>query len=124
MKVGQKLVERAGFKLFHNHIAIEMVAPCFSYGSPEGPDLVGKVRRAFFDAFAAGRKNSYVFTFVWAFGEPGERNVEWSDRHVREHEEKYRCNSANGELAFDNYLRVDNTARSVTAVAEQIGTTD
>ncbi|MEO9515916.1 MAG: AAA family ATPase [Paracoccaceae bacterium] len=73
MTVGQELERRTGYKLFHNHIAIEVVAPYFSYGTSQGRNLVGQVRRAFFDAFAADKENSYIFTFVWAFGEPGER---------------------------------------------------
>lgn len=166
MTVGQELATRTGFKLFHNHIAIEMVAPYFSYGSPEGRDLVGKVRRAFFDAFAADHARGYIFTFVWAFGEPGERefmegiaeqflaadhevfwieleatfeerlvrnlsenrlackptkrDVDWSDRHIRELEEKHRFNSTDNELTYENYLRVDNTKLSATEAADQI----
>ena len=73
MTVGQELELLTGYKLFHNHVAIEVVSPYFSYGTSQGRSLVGQVRRAFFDAFAADNENSYIFTFVWAFGEPGER---------------------------------------------------
>ncbi|MEO0916199.1 MAG: AAA family ATPase [Pseudomonadota bacterium] len=166
MTVGQELADRTGYKLFHNHVAIEVVAPYFSYGSPEGRSLVGQIRRAFFDAFAADRGSGYIFTFVWAFGEPGERefiegtadqfraaghdifwveleaafeerlvrnrsenrldckptkrDVDWSDKHIREVEEKYRFNSAKGELVYDNYLRIENTDLSAAEAAEQI----
>ena len=167
MTVGQELERRTGFKLFHNHVAIEVVAPYFSYGTPQGRSLVGQIRRAFFDSFAADAENSYIFTFVWAFGEPGERefiegvaqqfgdaghsiywveleaifeerlsrncsenrlankptkrDIEWSDGHVREIEEKYRFNSTPGELEYENYLRIDNTNLAATDVAREIG---
>lgn len=73
MTIGQALEKRLGYKLFHNHVTIEMVAPYFSYGTPEGKHLVHTLRRAFFDAFAADQKGNYIFTYVWAFGAPGEQ---------------------------------------------------
>ncbi len=166
MTVGQELERRTGYKLFHNHVAIEVVAPYFSYGTPQGRALVGQIRRAFFDAFAADTKNGYIFTFVWAFGEPGERefiegiaeqfrsaaheifwveleaafearlqrnqgenrlahkptkrDLEWSDGHIRDVEEKYRFNSWPDELGYENYLRIDNTNLSADDVAKEI----
>ena len=73
MTVGQELEVLTGYKLFHNHVTIDIVAPYFSYGSPEGRQLVHKIRQSFFEAFAASDAPGYIFTFVWAFGEPGER---------------------------------------------------
>lgn len=166
MTIGQELERRTGYKLFHNHIAIEVVAPYFSYGTSQGRSLVGQIRRAFFDAFAADTENGYIFTFVWAFGEPGERefiegvaeqfrsaghqifwveletafeerlernrsenrlankptkrDIEWSEGHLREVEQKYRFNSLPGEIAYQNYLRIDNTKLSATDVTNEI----
>ena len=166
MTVGQDLAELTGFKLFHNHVAIETVAPYFSYGSPQGRGLVNQIRRAFFDAFAADKGNGYIVTFVWAFGEPGEReylegiseqfqaadhdvfwveleatfeerlvrnrsenrlackptkrDIDWSDGHIREVEEKHRFNLIEGEVAYENYLRIENSNRSASEVAKQI----
>ncbi len=73
MTVGQELEKLTGFKLFHNHIVIEAVTPFFSYGTREGRQLVGRIRQAFFDAFLEHPDQSYILTFVWAFGVPGER---------------------------------------------------
>ena len=166
MTIGQELEQRTGYKLFHNHVAIEVVAPYFSYATPQGRSLVRQIRRAFFDAFVADKENSYIFTFVWPFGEPGQRefiegvaeqfrsaeheifwveleaafevrlernrsenrlankptkrDIDWSDVHIREIEEKYRFNSILGELTYDNYLRIDNTNLAATEVAEEI----
>ncbi len=36
MTKGQELEKLSGYKLFHNHVTIEMVVPFFSYGTPEG----------------------------------------------------------------------------------------
>lgn len=73
MTVGQELAKRTEFKLFHNHMTIEMVAPFFSYGTKAGRALVHKLRDAFFDAFVESDAAGYIFTYVWAFGEKGER---------------------------------------------------
>ncbi len=73
MTVGQEIERRTDLKLFHNHVAIEAVAPFFSYGTPEGRKLVGQIRAAFFDAFVKSKAPGYIFTFVWAFGVPGEK---------------------------------------------------
>ncbi|MEM9756871.1 MAG: AAA family ATPase, partial [Pseudomonadota bacterium] len=75
MTAGQELERLTGFKLVYNHVAMGLVAPYLSYGSPQGRRLVGKVRQAFFDAVAADPGRGYIFTFVWAFGEPGDRAV-------------------------------------------------
>lgn len=73
MTVGQELAALSGFKLFHNHLPIELVAPFFSYSTAEGRALVNRVRQAFFEAFCANDDAGYILTFVWAFGEAGER---------------------------------------------------
>lgn len=73
MTVGQEIERRTDLKLFHNHVAIETVAPFFSYGTAEGRELVGQIRAAFFDAFVKSEGPGYIFTFVWAFGVPGEK---------------------------------------------------
>lgn len=73
MTVGQALEERLGYKLFHNHVTIDMVAPYFRYATPEGRALVQKLREAFFEAFAADAAAGYIFTFVCAFNDPEDR---------------------------------------------------
>ncbi len=67
MTVGQELERLTGYRLFHNHVPIEVVSPYFSYGTPTGRRLVDKIRRAFFEEFAADSDGSYIFTFVLAF---------------------------------------------------------
>ncbi len=73
MTVGQELEKLSNYKLFHNHMTIEMVAPFFSYGTPQGRNLVQKLREEFFTFFAESNGVGYIFTYVWAFGEAGER---------------------------------------------------
>ena len=73
MTVGQELEKLSGYKLFHNHMTIEMVSPFFSYGTPQGRKLVQRLREEFFKSFSESNEAGYIFTYVWAFGEVGER---------------------------------------------------
>lgn len=73
MTVGQELEKLSGYKLFHNNMTIEVVAPFFSYGTPQGRKLVERLREEFFNSFLESDDAGYIFTFVWAFGEKGER---------------------------------------------------
>ena len=52
MTVGQELAKITGLKLFHNHMTIELVAPFFDYGSPEGKKLVNSFRMQLFEEMA------------------------------------------------------------------------
>lgn len=77
MTVGQHLSELSGCKLFHNHLSIELVAPFFSFSTPEGRGLVNDIRQLIFEAFAKSDAAGYILTFVWAFELSGDRdNIE------------------------------------------------
>ena len=67
MTVGQELEKITGLKLFHNHMAIEFVAPFFNYSSPEGRRLVGLFRQEIFGAVADSDMYGLIFTYMWAF---------------------------------------------------------
>ncbi len=73
MTVGQELAEMTGYKLFHNHLPIELVSPFFSYADPVGRRLVSQIRALFFDAFAQSDCAGVILTFVWQFGVDGDR---------------------------------------------------
>ena len=74
MTVGQHLSELSGYKLFHNHLSIELVAPFFSFSTPEGRGLVNDIRQLIFEAFAKSDAAGYIRTFVWAFELSGDRD--------------------------------------------------
>ena len=72
MTVGQAVADRTGLKLFHNHMTIEPVLRLFPFESPQFGRLVGGFRRQILEEVAASSLAGLVFTYVWAFGEPGE----------------------------------------------------
>ena len=66
MTVGQELAKLTGFKLFHNHMTIELVLNFFGFGDPQFYKLVGEFRRRVFEEVAASDLPGLIFTFVWA----------------------------------------------------------
>ncbi|GGN50708.1 MULTISPECIES: AAA family ATPase [Oceanobacillus] len=51
---------------------------------------------------------------------PTKRNVDWSEKEIKETMKKYRLNSKKGEIKKENYIRIDNTNLSPMEVAKII----
>ncbi|MFC4809091.1 shikimate kinase [Paenibacillus sp. GCM10023250] len=68
MTVGQELEKITGLKLFHNHMAIELVYPYFGF-SAEAWRLTNLIRMEIFQAAAISGMEGMIFTYVWAFNE-------------------------------------------------------
>lgn len=64
MTVGQELMKITDLRLFHNHMAIELVLDVF--GSFDGK-AIADIREAVFRDFAASGKEGMIFTYMWAF---------------------------------------------------------
>jgi hypothetical protein len=76
LTVARELVALTGFKLFHNHLTVDLVAAVFPRGSPAFGPLVQRFRREMFEA-AAQQGVDLVFTYVYAHpdDEPGVREL-------------------------------------------------
>lgn len=73
MAVGTELATRTGLKLFHNHHTIDLVLRFFPFGSPTFNRLVGEFRRRIMEGVAASDLPGLIFTYVWAFDQPGDQ---------------------------------------------------
>ena len=73
MTVGAELAKLTGFKLFHNHMTIELVLNFFPYGHPQFAKLVGEFRRRIFEEVAESDLPGLIFTYVWALDLPGDK---------------------------------------------------
>ena len=51
---------------------------------------------------------------------PSKRNIETSNQRLLNDDHKYRCVSYDGEIPFDNYIKIDNSELSPEAVAKMI----
>jgi hypothetical protein len=72
MTVGAELAARTGLKLFHNHQTIELLLQLFPWGSPQFSRLLGEFRRRIFEEAAGSDLPGLIFTYVWAFDQPGD----------------------------------------------------
>ncbi len=70
MTVGQKLMEKTGLRLFHNHMMIEPVIEIF--GKYDGQTVI-KLRDVIFKDFLKTDNKGMIFTFMWAFDEPHDK---------------------------------------------------
>ena len=158
MTVGQELMAITGLRLFHNHMMIEPVIDIFGYFHG---GVTQKLREVIFDEFVKSENEGMIFTFLWGFDMPSDREYIMSvaskfdevycveliaDQSVRLarnktenrlknkaskrdievsnqrllNEERYRLVSEEGEIPFENYVRIDNTNIAPDAVAKMI----
>jgi AAA domain len=75
MTVGAELARRTGLLLFHNHQTIELVLRFFPFGTPPFGRLVDEFRRRILEEVAASELPGLIFTYVWAFDDPGDAAV-------------------------------------------------
>jgi hypothetical protein len=73
MATGRALERLTGLPLFHNHMTIELVLPFFEFGSAPFNRLVGEFRRRIFEEVAESDLPGLIFTYVWAFDTPADR---------------------------------------------------
>ena len=66
MTVGQELMKLTGLRLFHNHMAIELVIDVFGYYDS---NVIVKLRDVIFESYAQSQNNGLIFTYMWAFDE-------------------------------------------------------
>jgi hypothetical protein len=73
MTVGAELAQRTGFKLFHNHMTIDLVLNFFPFGHPQFSKLVGEFRHRIFEEVATSDLPGLIFTYVWALNDPADK---------------------------------------------------
>ena len=73
MTVGYELAKLTGFRLFHNHMTIELVLNFFNFSQPPFHRLVGEFRRRIFEEVAASDLPGLIFTYVWALDQDADK---------------------------------------------------
>ena len=103
MTVAYAIAQRTGFRVFHNHMTIDLVLPFFDFGTPAFGRLVGGFRRRIFEEVGQSALSGLIFTYVWALNDAGDRAVVdgWCDL-FRQHG----WNSSLVELAADQAERL------------------
>lgn len=166
MSVGMALRDKYNYRLFHNHMTIEMIVDLYGELSKETKPLVNQIRELIFDNVVTQQIDGFIFTFLWGFNlendhiyidklikkfethdwdvtiveleadvdvrlernrtelrlvhKATKRNVEWSDKQLKNSMEKYRLNSYDGEITHPSYIRINNMDLEPDEVAERI----
>lgn len=69
MTVAFELGKLIDYKVFHNHMSIELVHSFFDFGTPAFSRLDKEIRFAIFNEVAKSDVKGLIFTLVWAFNE-------------------------------------------------------
>ncbi|MEM7373949.1 MAG: AAA family ATPase [Bacteroidota bacterium] len=69
MTVAQEIEKLSGYKVFHNHMTIDLVTHFFPHGHPSFRQLVDGFRKQILEAIAKSDLPGVTFTFVWALNE-------------------------------------------------------
>ncbi|MCL2408829.1 MAG: AAA family ATPase [Oscillospiraceae bacterium] len=163
MTVGQELAKITDLRLFHNHMTVELVLDVFGGFCA---DVLIKLREVIFEAFVETDNYGMIFTGMWAFDQPSDREyflgvadffrrhgadiyavelyapldvrlernvsenrlahkpskrrVEESNDRVIRHSSAHRFLSHDGELPFEDHMKIDNTHLPPEAVARMI----
>src|SRR5215213_851134 len=64
LTVARELATLTGFRVFHNHLAVDLVAAVFEFGSPPFVELREKVWLEMFSQATAARLGGLIFTFA------------------------------------------------------------
>jgi chloramphenicol 3-O-phosphotransferase len=83
LTVARELSRLTGYKLFHNHVAIDFAKSVFEFGTPAFWRLVGTSRSLMFEEAAKSKVNT-IFTFVYG-GKSDDPTVEGIVKLVRSH---------------------------------------
>ncbi len=66
MTVAYAIAQQTGFRVFHNHMTIDLVTPFFAFGTPAFVRLVNLFRQRIFEEVAQSSLPGLIFTYVWS----------------------------------------------------------
>ena len=75
MTVGNELAKHTGFKLFHNHMTIDLVTKIFPFETPQFRRLCDNFRKQIFEEVASSDIPGIIFTYVWAFDQQEDHDL-------------------------------------------------
>jgi hypothetical protein len=64
LTVGKELTVITGYKLFHNHLAVDLLLSVFEFGSPQFVELREKIWLSVFESAVTAGLSGLIFTFA------------------------------------------------------------
>jgi RNase adaptor protein for sRNA GlmZ degradation len=65
LTVATELARLTGYKLFHNHLTVDLIEPFFKFGTEEASRLSAKFRLEMFKEAAKAKLPGIIFTYVY-----------------------------------------------------------
>ena len=69
LTVSNELSNLTEFKIFHNHLTVDLLSPIFEYGTDHFFDLSNKIRLELFEEAAKHGVKGVIFTFCYGYPE-------------------------------------------------------
>lgn len=107
MTVGQELSKLIDYKLFYNHMTIEMVRLIFDYDKKAYEKMNQLIRYEVFKEFSKSNEKGIIFTGCFDFGKDFEEEKEATDKWTNLFEESYVIEL---ETTLEERLRRNKTA--------------
>lgn len=107
MTVGQELAKITDYKMFHNHMTIEMVRLIFDYDREAFRKINKKIRTEVFKEFSKSKEKGIIFTYCFDFGEAFEVEKQVTNEWMQLFEESYVIEL---ETSLEERLRRNKTA--------------
>lgn len=63
--IAKSIAEKLGYKLFHNHLTVDLAKGVFDYGTKPFWELVHKIRLDIFEKAAKENISGMIFTYVY-----------------------------------------------------------
>ena len=89
MTVGQELSKITGYKLFYNHMTIEMVRLIFDYDKEAYRKMSSKIRYEVFKEFSKSKEKGIIFTGCFDFGKDFKEEKAETDKWMQLFENNY-----------------------------------
>ena len=89
MTVGQELAKLTGYKLFYNHMTIEMVRLIFDYDKETFLKMNQVIRYEVLKEFSKSNEKGIIFTGCFDFGKDFEAEKQETDKWMDLFEESY-----------------------------------
>lgn len=69
LTVAKELAKKTNYKIFHNHLTVDLLLKFFKYGDPDFFSLNSKLRTTIFDGLAKSKLKGLIFTYCYAYKE-------------------------------------------------------
>ena len=89
MTVGQELAKRAGYKLFYNHMTIEMVRLIFDYDKKAYKRMNNKIREIVIKEFSKSNEKGIIFTGCFDFGNNVDKEMKEVNKWTKDYDDYY-----------------------------------